>query len=209
MMGEEKDVTRRHPAQRGRSVWSGAAAAALCLLAATGCSRSKPATAPTPVALAVPPPPARVISTPPEPVTPTETTTVARPAPAARPARSSRAAPRPEPPRQTEPVRADAPADSTTGSAPAEPAPNSGPLLRTPQTADEVDAERRVRDVLGRAKGLLDRMNPARLGPQARQQHETARRFVEQSEQAMSDRNYVLAASLADKAETLAKGLSR
>ena len=92
---------------------------------------------------------------------------------------------------------------------PAEPTSGTAPLLRTPQTADEVDAERRTRSVLGRAAELLDRVNPARLGPQARQQHETARRFVEQAQQALNDRNYVLAASLADKAETLARGLSR
>ena len=83
------------------------------------------------------------------------------------------------------------------------------PLLRTPQTADESNAERRTKDVLGRATQLLDRVNAATLGQQARQQHETARRFVEQALQALVERNYVLASYLADKAETLAKGLSR
>ncbi len=81
--------------------------------------------------------------------------------------------------------------------------------MQTPQTADESTAERRTRDVLKRAMDLLARVKPETLGQQARQQHETARRFVEQAQQALNDRNYVLAASLADKAETLARGLSR
>jgi hypothetical protein len=56
---------------------------------------------------------------------------------------------------------------------------------------------------------LLDRVNASTLGQQARQQHETARRFVAQAQQAIIERNYVLASYLADKAETLARGLSR
>ena len=56
---------------------------------------------------------------------------------------------------------------------------------------------------------MLGRVNASTLGQQARQQHETARRFVEQAQQALVERNYVLASYLADKAETLAKGLSR
>jgi hypothetical protein len=74
---------------------------------------------------------------------------------------------------------------------------------------DEAEAERRTREVLLRASGLLGRVKPEGLATQARQQHDTARRFVEQAEQALLERNYVLASYLADKAETLAKGLSR
>lgn len=197
-------------APMGRPAWPWAAAVVVCLLAPAGCGRGKPAMAPKVVALEMPPPPARVISTPPEPVAPTEATTVDRPAPASRPARSIRATQsRPEPARPSEAPRIDA-AETAAPPAPATVEPVSpGPLLRTPQTADEANAEKRTREVLFRATGLLDRVNPARLGPQARQQHETARRFVDQAQQALSDRNYVLAASLADKAETLARGLSR
>lgn len=192
-----------------RSAWPWAAALLVCLLAPAGCGRGKPAMAPKVVALEMPPPPARVISTPPEPVAPTETTTVDRPAPASRPARSTRTAQsRPEPARPSEAPRTDS-AETAAQPAAAAVEPSPGPLLRTPQTADEANAEKRTSEVLVRAAGLLDRVNPARLGPQARQQHETARRFVDQAQQALSDRNYVLAASLADKAETLARGLSR
>lgn len=205
-------MTHRVAARGRHPVWPWAAAALLGLLAATGCTRSKPAMAPRVVALEMPPPPARVISTPPEPVAPTEATTVDRPTPATRPTRPTRAAQtRPDTARPAEPPRTEAPAEpaSAPPTSPAEPTVNTGPLLRTPQTADEANAERRTRDVLLRAVALLDRTSPGSLGPQARQQHDTARRFVDQARQALSDRNYVLAASLADKAETLARGLSR
>ncbi len=183
--------------------------AALVLLGMGGCTRGTPVTAPVSVALDVPPAPARVISTPPEPVAPTEATTVERPAPASRPSRTGRStSTRPDAARPAEPACPEA-APEVVPPTPTEPAPNTGPLLRTPQTADESNAERRTTEVLDRANGLLDRVKPETLGPQARQQHETARRFVDQARQAIVDRNFVLASYLADKAETLAKGLSR
>jgi hypothetical protein len=204
-------MTHRVAARGKRPVWPWAAAAFLCLLVPAGCTRARPAAAPRVVALEMPPPPARVISTPPEPVAPTEATTVDRPTPASRPARSTRTAQsRPDPVRAAEPPRTDAPSEPAgPAAAPAEAPANTGPLLRTPQTADESNAERRTSDVLTRAMALLNKVSATSLGPQARQQHETARRFVDQARQALSDRNYVLAASLADKAETLARGLSR
>ena len=185
------------------------AAALACLVVGAGCARPKPAAAPAVVALDVPPPPARVISVPPEPVAPVESTTVERPAPATRPSRNGRSAgARPETPKPAEPGRAE-PGAETPATATPEVAPAPAPLLRTPQTADESNAEKRTKGVLDRATQLLDRMNAATLGQQARQQHDTARRFVEQALQALVERNYVLASYLADKAETLAKGLSR
>jgi hypothetical protein len=176
----------------------------------TGCARSRPSTAPTPVALNVPPPPPRVISTPPEPVAPTEATTQERAAPV-RPVRARPAVARNDSGRNgADAARTESavePAAPTTAPEPV--AVPNGPLLRTPQTMDESEAARRTRDVLGRASGLLGRVKPEGLATQARQQHDTARRFVEQAEQALLERNYVLASYLADKAETLAKGLSR
>ena len=182
--------------------------ALLWLVAGLGCARNRPVAAPAVVALDVPPPPARVISTPPEPVAPVESTTVERPAPASRPNRTARSTgAKPEAPKPAEAGRA----ESGTEAAPAAPevAPAPAPLLRTPQTADESNAEKRTKQVLDRATLLLNGMNASTLGQQARQQHDTARRFVEQALQALIERNYVLASYLADKAETLAKGLSR
>lgn len=185
-------------------------AAALWLaVAGSGCARSRPATIPVPVALNVPPPPPRVISTPPEPVAPTEATTVERAAPASRPVRATRTpSSRPDVrPVEARPEAVD-PAPPPLPTAEPAPAP-AGPLLRTPQTADENVAVRRTNEVLGRARELLKTIGPASLSTAARQQFDTAQRFIEQAEQAIVSRNYVLATYLADKAETLAKGLSR
>ena len=82
-------------------------------------------------------------------------------------------------------------------------------MLRTPQTADESEAVRRVRTVLDRARALLGQVKTADLTREARTQHDTARRFVEQADQALLEKNLVFASYLADKAETLARGLSR
>jgi hypothetical protein len=165
--------------------------------------------APAVVALDVPPPPARVISTPPEPVAPVESTTVERPAPVSRPSRSGRASSaKPDAPKPAEAGRAEAGSETPASAAP-EATAAPAPLLRTPQTADETNAEKRTTGVLERATQLLNQVNATTLGQQARQQHETARRFVDQAKQALVERNYVLASYLADKAETLAKGLSR
>lgn len=186
--------------------------AGLLLATVSGCARSATATGAAPVVLNVPPPPPRVISVPPEPVPPVETTTTPAPPAERRPSRPTRPAVRPDQaqrpnpaPAETEPAPGDASATPATAEPPAAPAP----VLRTPQTADESQAARRVREVLGRASALLSQVIPAGLSREARTQHETARRFVEQAEQALLERNFVFASYLADKAETLARGLSR
>ena len=92
-------------------------------------------------------------------------------------------------------------------SEPQKPAEQPQPVLRTPQTADEPEAARRVRAALKRANDQLALVNVSALGTDARAQYDTARRFVDQAEGAMRARNYVFAAYLADKAETLARGL--
>ncbi len=186
--------------------------ACACVLGAAGCSRSAAVVASAPVVLNVPPAPARVISVPPEPVAPVETTT-AEPPEERRPARPSRPAARPDSGARAGQVSADTATDGA-GDAPAtapppEPVTPPAPVLRTPQTADEGQAGKRVREVLRRATELLSQVNPAALSREARTQHDTARRFVEQSEQALLERNFVFASYLADKAETLARGLSR
>lgn len=149
---------------------------------------------------------------PPEEIAPTEATTTERPEPAARPSRVNRDGGRAD--RGADGQRPDAtPTTPVEGAVPPAsmdtlPAPTA-PVLRTPEMADDSEAVRRTRDVLTRASGLLSRVNVATLSREARQQHETARRFVEQAEQALIERNFVFAFYLADKAEALAKGLSR
>jgi len=137
-------------------------------------------------------------------------TATAEPPAAPRPARVSRPAGRADGPARPGAVTSDA--DPVATDVPAERPPDpvvEAPVLRTPQTADESEAVRRIRTVLGRATTLLDQVNPTTLTREARSQHDTARRFVDQAHQALIERNFVFASYLADKAETLARGLSR
>ncbi|MBI4888134.1 MAG: hypothetical protein HY824_13650, partial [Acidobacteria bacterium] len=66
---------------------------------------------------------------------------------------------------------------------------------------------RTVRDLLARAARDLSRVAYARLSADGRAQYEESRRFSAQAEQALTQRNLVFAATLADKAATLAAEL--
>jgi hypothetical protein len=136
-------------------------------------------------------------------------TTTAEPTAERPPARAARPQARPDSTRagQASEAEASAPVEAPTERV-AEPEA-SAPLLRTPQTRDESEADRRIREVLKRASTLLEQVTPNSLSREARTQHDTARRFVDQAGAALLERNYVFASYLADKAETLARGLSR
>jgi outer membrane biosynthesis protein TonB len=174
----------------------------LSALIGPGCARPRPR-----VAEAVPPlqvpvvPPRAVAPLPEEPVDDTAQAGDPEPRRVTRPVR-----PRPRPVTPAEPPReAPKPDEVLVPEAPkaAEPAK----VLRTPDTVDDSEATRRVRAALGRASVQLARVNAAALGADARAQFETARRFIDQAEGALRARNYVFASYLADKAETLARGL--
>jgi hypothetical protein len=136
-----------------------------------------------------------------------------RPEPVRTPSRP-RATPRPGPgtgETRPETAKPDAiPTDPATGAAAADAArpPAEGAGLRTPQTANDAEAERRVRDVLARATRDLERVDRRTLGADARAQFDTARRFIDQASEALKVRNYMFAAYLADKAEALARGVA-
>lgn len=121
------------------------------------------------------------------------------------------AAPRPSQPRASEtpakpPEKAVEP--PKTG-AQEPPKPEDAPRVRTPSTANNEVAEREVRAIMGRAQGTLQTVNYRGLSAAARQQYDTARRFIAQAESALKVRNYVFARNLADKAETLARQLGK
>lgn len=113
---------------------------------------------------------------------------------------------RPSQPRPAEPAK---PADKPETPAPAPSTPAEAPRVRTPQTANDEQAERQVRSVIGRAQGTLQNVDYRALSAAARQQYDTARRFITQAENALRIRNYVFARNLADKAETLARQLGK
>jgi hypothetical protein len=179
------------------------------LSVAVACARPKPVTVPPPPpALEVPVVPPRVLA--PSPVEPEPTAVGAEPSTPG-PRRPVRPRPRPE----GTPGKPEQPADSAKTETP----PDTGPVdrkpvtpapdtvLQTPQTADDTETDRKIREGLARASRDLARVDAAALGRDARAQYETARRFIDQAEGALRVRNYMFAQYLADKAETLARGL--
>jgi hypothetical protein len=182
------------------------------LVLAGGCARRPPRAAPPPPApLEVPVVPPRVLA--PVAVEPEEPQVADEPA-ATAPRRTTRPRPRPETsprseqaPAQHDPSKLEGPPEPP--SSPSEPKPaEPKTVLQTPQTAGDADAERRVREVLGRARRELGQVNAGTLGSDARTQYETARRFIDQAEDALKARNYMFARYLADKADALARGLT-
>ena len=104
---------------------------------------------------------------------------------------------RPEPPPPA-PVAAQPPPD---------PAPTETRELRAAPSSNTVDAERGVRELLTRATRDLNRVDYGKLSADGRTQYEQSKRFSQQAEQALRDRNFVFASTLADKAATLATEL--
>ena len=175
--------------------------ALLALLAATACggacatAHAKSAADGPP--LDIPKPPPRVIAAIEEPPAPP---IEEPPAPAPPPSRPTtappRSAPRPEPR-----------VDSAVPSAPPADARPSEP--RTLRAPGEDPGERAIRDRLATANRDLARVNYARLSAGGRAQYDQSKRFIQQAEQALKDRNLVFASTLADKAAALAAELAR
>ena len=65
-----------------------------------------------------------------------------------------------------------------------------------------------MRDVLVRANRDLSRIDYGKLSTAARAQYDQSKRFSQQAEQALKERNVIFAATLADKAATLAAELA-
>lgn len=173
-------------------------------LGASGCARAQARGAAAGPPLNVPEPPPRVITPAdeplaaapaipdPPPVAAPPPTPVAR-VPLRRPAGTApEAEPKPEP-----------------APPPAAPAPPAEPPreLRAASSARDAAAERTVRDTLARAARDLSRVDYGKLGSEGRAQYDQSKRFAQQAEQALKDRNFVFASTLADKAATLAAGL--
>jgi hypothetical protein len=89
----------------------------------------------------------------------------------------------------------------------AAPAEAPAPLLRTPETADDQEAIRRVREILGRAEQSLAKVNYRGLSLNAKGQHDTAKLFISQAEDALKTRSFTIARYYAGKAETIAGSL--
>jgi len=160
--------------------------------------------------LAVPEPPSRVIVPPDEPLAsapPPETPpapaprAAARSAPAPRRANAASAAPEPE-------TKTETPAPTPPITAQPTPPPTEPPReLRPALSAADPAEEKKVRDVLQRAARDLRRVNYQKLTSEGRAQYDQSKRFSDQADQAIKERNYVYAGTLADKAAALAAEL--
>jgi hypothetical protein len=170
---------------------------------ATACAKARAETVPDGPPLSVPSPPARVLGPVEEPIPATAAvpeTPVTAPVrvPARPPARRAEAdAPRQEPP---------APAPVAVAP-PVEPPPAETRELRAAPNANTAAAERNVRDLLARASRDINRVDYTRLSTAGREQYDQSKRFSQQAEQALRDRNFTFAVTLADKAATLAAEL--
>jgi outer membrane biosynthesis protein TonB len=181
------------------------AALAVAVLAA-GCATTR---AQTPAArmpaLDVPPVPPRMI----EPAPPLP---VPQPEPVGElPTAPVTTSPKPKPqPRETQKPDAKPPDSAVVeqpSSAAVAPPTATVPPLRTARTADSGQTERKVKDILTRANGLLSKVDYRNLSAERKKAYDQAKQFIEGAEAAIRDGKVEYALELADKAETFAKQL--
>jgi hypothetical protein len=196
-----------HPRIPSCTGWPAAVVLVGLSLLTGGCTRKVVAAAPAPVPLAVPSVPPRIVGpvvVPDErPQTIAEAPTTPTQRPAARPTKPARPPDAgPEVPVET-PQRARA-----EGAEPVGVAATPAPLLRTHETANDVEATKKVQEILRRAQHNLAKVNLRNLTVNGRAQAEDARRFITQAGEALEKRQLVMALSLADKAEQLSTSLA-
>jgi hypothetical protein len=183
-----------------------------CVLVMSACARPVAKTAPDGPPLDMPaPPPRDVVPADPEEVPdpmplPKEP---AHQAPTTRQRQTQRPEPsradakpeaRPDPPLIVEPAK---PAEEL----PKPPATSSTTLQTTP-AGEESAVEASIRGSIDRAKGYLTRIDYRVLNKDARNQYDTAKRYVELAEEAIHARNLEFARTIADKAANLAAKLA-
>ena len=149
----------------------------------------------------MPLPPARVFAPPEEPIP------VQAPPPEIADAEPPKPAPRPPARRSPPPPAEAAKPEPEPPPVAASPAPEPARELRAAPSAADATAERQVKDLLARASRDLNRVDYRRLSNEGRSQYDQAKRFAEQAEQALKERNFVFASTLADKAAMLASQL--
>src|SRR3954464_583947 len=145
-----------------------------------GCAKAQAKAAPDGPPLQMPAPPARVLAPAEQPV-PAEARAPDPPAPAAA------APPRTPPPRTPPARRPEQPAPAAADATPPAAAPPRE--LRAASPGSEKD----VRDSLARVNTSLNRIDYRRLNADARSQYDQSKRFTQQAEQALKDRNVVFA----------------
>jgi hypothetical protein len=109
--------------------------------------------------------------------------------------------PRPEPPRPEPPATVVEPPKVADEAKPPK-------TLQMTRAGAERDVERAIRGAIARATADLKRVNTHALNADARTQYETARFFIGKAEEALKQRNLVVAQGFADKAQSLAVQLA-
>ncbi|MDR1989864.1 MAG: hypothetical protein LBQ09_06490 [Acidobacteriaceae bacterium] len=115
---------------------------------------------------------------------------------------------RPTPPRAADAPRPPATPDATVDPASPQEPPRPVQTLQTTPTQQEQEMERQIRATLTRAASNLNTVNYQRLNADGRTQYETAKRFIDQADEAIRGRNLVFASNLAEKASALAAELA-
>ncbi|HJZ77288.1 MAG TPA: hypothetical protein VKE51_36400 [Vicinamibacterales bacterium] len=114
---------------------------------------------------------------------------------------------RPEAPRP-DPARPEPPPPEPPKPAEEPKPPPAPPTLQTTPANAEVELERTIRTLLGRANTDLNRIDYRALNKEARTQYDTAKRFIAQAEGGLHEKNLQFAKSVADKAATIAAQLA-
>ena len=174
---------------------------ALSAASAAGCAKARAATVPDGPPLAMPQPPPRVFV----PVEQEEPLAAAPVVPETPPAEAPSVTQR-RPPRRastTPPEEKPEPAPS-----PPTPAPEPPRELRAAAAPADAEAERKIRTLLTAASKTLGNVDYQKLSVAGREQYDQAKSFGEQANEALSQRNYVFAETLADKAAKLATELA-
>jgi hypothetical protein len=168
---------------------------ALSAAGAAGCARKVRAqTVPDGPPLAMPAPPPRVILPPEEPETVASVPVVEPPAVTT----TTPATSRPPAARPASPAPAVAPPPAATVA--------EAPRVVRPSAADLAE-EKRIQTIIQRARRDIGRVAYQRLSADGRAQYDQSRSLAEQADQAIKDRNWAFAQTLADKAATLAAEL--
>jgi hypothetical protein len=161
-------------------------------------------------------PPLAMSAPPPRVITPAEGVAVAppsppnpeTPAPAATGATSTR-----QPTGKPAPQRPTTGATDTPAAAAAQPEPPPPaappPLeVRAVSSAAAAAEEKKVRDVMGRTTAILNKVNYQRLNAEGKKQYDQSKRFNEQADEAVKEKNFVYAMQLAENAATFAAQLA-
>lgn len=131
------------------------------------------------------------------------------PPPPPPPAPSEEEVPDASPPPATRPRTPDPETVSKPAPVRAQAAPQPPALTLRSASGDDGATGAAIRDLLTRARGQLARVDYAALDSDGRTQFDTAKRFVQQADEALKTGNIVFAGKLADKAATMASVLFR